>query len=74
MFELNANRCFENLFDCIFVNINILWKLNVLNYEEILNMYRPLIMKESIVNGLFDEDLFQEQCIILNKCIKKFKE
>lgn len=27
-------------------------------FEEILNMYRPLIMKESIVNGLFDEDLF----------------
>lgn len=43
-------------------------------FEEILNMYRPLIMKESIVNGLFDEDLFQEQCIILNKCIKQFRE
>ena len=43
-------------------------------FETILNMYRPLIMRESIINGSFDEDLFQEQCIVLNKCIKQFKE
>lgn len=44
------------------------------SFEEILKMYRPLIMKESIINGLFDEDLYQEQCIVLDKCIKQFKE
>ncbi len=44
------------------------------SFEEILKMYRPLIMKESIINGSFDEDLYQEQCIVLNKCIKQFKE
>lgn len=44
------------------------------SFEEILKMYRPLIMKESIINGSFDEDLFQEQCIVLNKCINMFKE
>ena len=26
-------------------------------FETILNMYRPLIMRESIINGSFDEDL-----------------
>lgn len=44
------------------------------SFEEILKMYRPLIMKESIINGSFDEDLYQEQCIVLNKCIKQFNE
>ena len=43
-------------------------------FETILNMYRPLLMRESIINGAFDEDLFQEQCMVLNKCIKQFKE
>ena len=28
--------------------------------EEIFLMYRPLLFKESCVNGIFDEDLFQE--------------
>ena len=27
--------------------------------EEIFLMYRPLLFKESCVNGIFDEDLFQ---------------
>lgn len=37
-------------------------------------MYYPLLMKESIVNGVFDEDLFQEQCIVFLKCVKIFKD
>lgn len=49
-------------------------KGNESSFEEILKMYRPLIMKESIINGSFDEDLYQEQCIVLDKCIKQFKE
>lgn len=31
--------------------------------EEIFLMYRPLLFKESCVNGIFDEDLFQELTI-----------
>ena len=27
-------------------------------FETILDMYKPLIMKESIINGFFDEDLY----------------
>lgn len=40
---------------------------------EILSMYKPLLLKESIVDGVFDEDLYQELCITLLGCIKKFR-
>ena len=39
----------------------------------ILELYRPLLMKASIINGSFDEDLYQEQCIVLLKCIRQFR-
>lgn len=41
-------------------------------FETILDMYKPLIMKESIINGFFDEDLYQEQSMVLSKCIERF--
>lgn len=40
--------------------------------EALLDMYRPLLYKESIVKGIFDKDLFQELCLVLIKCIAKF--
>ena len=40
--------------------------------EELLNMYRPLLMKESIVDGFYDEDLYQELCIVLMRCVMRF--
>lgn len=39
----------------------------------ILIMYKPLLLKESIVEGLFDEDLHQELCLILLGCVRKFR-
>lgn len=42
-------------------------------FETILKMYEPLIMKESILNGFFDEDLYQEQRMVLRKCIDQFE-
>ena len=42
-------------------------------FETILKMYEPLIMKESIINGFFDEDLYQEQRMVLRKCIEQFE-
>ncbi len=39
----------------------------------ILEMYRPLLLKESIVLGVFDEDLYQELCIIVLHCVKVFQ-
>ena len=38
-----------------------------------LALYRPLLVRESIVNGVFDEDLYQELCITLVNCIRNFR-
>ena len=40
---------------------------------ELLEMYRPLLTKESIVEGVLDEDLYQELCYRFIQCIDKFK-
>lgn len=45
---------------------------NVTATNHLLNMYRPLLYKEAIVNGIFDEDLFQELRLIFLKCLAKF--
>ena len=36
-------------------------------------MYRPLLIKNSIIDGSYDEDLFQELSITLLKCIIQFR-
>ena len=41
--------------------------------EKLLSLYQPLLMKESVINGVFDEDVYQELCITLLICIKRFK-
>jgi len=41
--------------------------------EELLTRYRPLLVKESICDGVFDEELYQELCLILLKCIHTFR-
>lgn len=40
--------------------------------EEIFRMYRPLLIKNSMDNNVFDEDLYQELSVTLLNCIKKF--
>ena len=42
--------------------------------ERILEMFRPLLIKNSLINGRFDEDLYQELRIEVLRCIKKYKE
>lgn len=39
----------------------------------ILQMHRPLLLKYAIIDGVLDEDLYQELSIILLKAIKLFK-
>ena len=39
---------------------------------QMLNKYKPMLIKASIVDGIFDEDLYQEQCIVLLRCIDQF--
>ena len=38
---------------------------------EIFSMYRTLLGK--VVNGVFDEDIYQELCETLFLCIQKFR-
>ena len=39
--------------------------------EELYNMYRPGLIHKAVINGKFDEDLFQELCKKLLICIEK---
>ena len=41
--------------------------------EQLLELYKPLISKEAIVDGVFDEDLYQELCLRFIRCIDKFE-
>lgn len=39
---------------------------------QIIEMYRPLMLKYSMVNGKFDEDLYQENVYTMILCIHTF--
>lgn len=41
--------------------------------KKIFQMYRPLLLKNSMDINVFDEDLYQELSLVLLKCIQKFK-
>jgi len=41
--------------------------------QEIISMYQPLLVKEAVINGVFDEDIYQELCETLLLCIQKFQ-
>ena len=41
--------------------------------ENLLALYQPWLMKGAAINGVFDEDVYQELCITLLTCIKRFK-
>ena len=41
--------------------------------ESLLELYKSLLMKEGIIDGTFDEDLYQELCVTLLECIQKFR-
>ena len=41
--------------------------------EEIFRMYRPLLIKNSMDNSIFDEDLFQELQIVFLRCVQRFR-
>lgn len=40
---------------------------------EILELYKPLLLREALNEGCFDEDLYQELCITLLNCIRNFR-
>ena len=40
---------------------------------EIVEMYKPLLIRNAIVEGFFDEDLYQELIRVLLSCIKRLE-
>ena len=44
----------------------------VKSLKKIIDMYKPLLIKESITEGVFDEDLYQELVAVLLQCIRTF--
>ena len=41
--------------------------------EQILEMFRPMLIRNALICGVFDEDLYKEFVIETLKCIKKFR-
>ncbi|OUN07440.1 RNA polymerase subunit sigma [Flavonifractor sp. An92] len=39
----------------------------------ILLMYQPMLLKNAVLDGRLDEDLYQELCITLMRAIKLFR-
>lgn len=40
---------------------------------EILEMYKPLLIKKAMIDGGFDEDLYQNLAEQVTICIKRFR-
>lgn len=41
--------------------------------EELFEMYRPVLRKNSYINGIFDEELWAEQCFHFVLAVRKFE-
>jgi len=41
--------------------------------ETLLEAYRPLMVNNAIINGVFDEDLFQELQMVFVHCFQVFR-
>ena len=39
---------------------------------QLLDMYRPMLVKASLINKRLDEDLYQDLCLTMMKCIELF--
>lgn len=42
--------------------------------EQILEMFRPMLIRDALIWRVFDEDLYQEFVIETLKCIQRFKQ
>ncbi len=40
--------------------------------ETLFEIYAPMIQREAIYYGTFDEDLYQELCCVFLQCVKSF--
>lgn len=46
---------------------------NASSFEILFGRYKNLLRKYSVINGVFDDDLYQEQCMIFVHCIEIFE-
>lgn len=42
--------------------------------EKILEMFRPMLIRNALIKGIFDEDLYQEFVIEVLRCIRYFRK
>ena len=42
--------------------------------EQRLEMFRPMLIRNALIRGVFEEDLYQELAIETLKCIQCFKQ
>lgn len=42
--------------------------------QQIIEIYQPMLIRNSLVNGRFDEDLYQELIIETMRCIQYFRK
>jgi len=42
--------------------------------EQRLEMFRPMLIRNALIRGVFEEDLYQELAIETLKCIQRFKQ
>lgn len=40
---------------------------------ELFMLYRPLLLKNSILDNRLDEDLYQELSLVFLRCVEKFR-
>lgn len=48
-------------------------KTNPDSVERLVEMYQNILSKKAIVAGVFNEDLYQENIIVLIRCIHSFQ-
>lgn len=48
-------------------------QIHISSQEKIIQMYAPLLLRASMIDGQFDEDLHQELTLILIRCIRTFR-
>ena len=42
--------------------------------ERVLEMFRPMLIRNALIKGIFDEDLYQELVIEVLRCIRYFRK
>lgn len=48
-------------------------QINNESVEKLIEMYRPMLTRTSIIDDVFDEDLYQENIIVMLRCIRSFQ-